>query len=218
MQPSGENVPMRIRSPGGGTKLKSRIAAYHLAPPMRDWTRRRFLVTSVAGAVAKSGAVRSAAESVPARHAASSAWPDEVAAALRAAMDAIVPAADGMPSAGEAGVPEYLEIVATRDADVRQQLRRAAAALDRRARPASFASLKGAQRVRALEGLEAKEPSVFATLRDYVYEGYYTRPEVWKRLGFEFYGPDRAGPGVPPFDENAVERVRELPPFYRRVT
>lgn len=162
--------------------------------------------------------MRTAAAPLTARSDASSAWPDAVGAALRAAMDAIVPAEGGMPAASEAGVLAYLELTATRDADVRRQLRRAATALDKRAGPSPFASLPHERRARVLAELEAKEPAVFEGLRDFVYEGYYTRPEVWKRLGFEFYGPDRPGPGVPPFDEESVERVRSLSPLYRKAT
>lgn len=181
------------------------------------WTRRRFLVAALAGAAVP--AVPGLAQPARGRSPGSAApLPARVRGILVAAMDAMLPAADGMPAAAEAGVLAYLEGVSAREPDVRARLRRAAAALDRRARPASFASLKDAQRVRVLEALEAKEPAVFATLRDDFYEGYYTRPEVWKRLGFEFYGPDRPGPGVPPFDEKAVERVRALSPLYRRVT
>ncbi len=185
---------------------------------MRDWTRRRFLATAAAGTAAASGMVRTATASAAEPGRTSSVWPDTAGATLLAAMDALVPAADGMPAAREAGVMGYLELVATRDADVRRQLRRAASALEKRARPMPFASLPDERRARVLTELEAKEPAVFEALRDFVYEGYYTRPEVWKRLGFEFYGPDRPGPGVPPFDEEAVERVRALSPLYRRAT
>lgn len=185
---------------------------------MRDWTRRRFLTTAAAGSAAASGLVRAAGAAAEERGNASPAWPDAVRATLRAAMDAIVPAADGMPAASEAGVHAYLELIATRDPDVRRQLRRAASALDKRARPTPFESLPNERRVRVLAELQTKEPAVFEALRDFIYEGYYTRPDVWKRLGFEFYGPDRPGPGVPPFDEKAVERVRALSPFYREAT
>ena len=185
---------------------------------MRDWTRRRFLVTTLAGTAAASGVARAAAASAPGGSAASSAWPGTVRVALRAAVDAIVPAADGMPSAGEAGVLEYLELVATRDPDVRSRLRRAASSLDRRARPSRFAALPEERRVEVLAELESKEPAVFEALRDFVYEGYYTRPDVWKRLGFEFYGPERRGPGLPQFDEAALARVKSRPPSYRKVT
>ncbi|MGZ6972099.1 MAG: gluconate 2-dehydrogenase subunit 3 family protein [Thermoanaerobaculia bacterium] len=185
---------------------------------MRNWTRRRFLVAAAAGTAAVSGAVRAAATSTTARSDVSSAWPDSVGAVLRAAMDVIVPAADGMPAAGEAGVSEYLELVAIRDMDVNRQLRRAASALEKRARPSPFASLPGERRVRVVAELEAKEPAVFESLRDFVYEGYYTRPEVWKRLGFVFYRPDRPGPGIPPFDETSVARVRARSALYRKAT
>ena len=180
---------------------------------MDVFTRRRFLIAAAAGAAA-----RGLALPVAGPQGAPPPLPARTRATLRAAMDAIVPAADGMPAAGEAGVLGYLEGVAAREPDVKEQLRRAAAALDRRARPAPFASLKDAGRVRALEALEAKEPALFESLRDLVYEGYYTRPEVWKLLGFEFYGPDRPGPGAPEFDEEAVARVGALPPLYRKVT
>jgi hypothetical protein len=132
-------------------------------------------------------------------------------------MDAIVPAADGMPAAGEVGVLRYLEVLAGRDSDVSDRLRRAAKALERRAAPAPFASLKEAGRVRVLEALETKEPAVFEALRDLVYEGYYTRPEVWTLLGYETR-PGRPGPGMPSFDAKAVERVRAMPATYRKAT
>jgi hypothetical protein len=69
-----------------------------------------------------------------------------------------------------------------------------------------------------LAALEKQEPALFGALRDYVYEGYYTNPEIWSRIGFEFYGPERPGPGMPAFDESAVERVRASAPRYRKVT
>jgi len=185
---------------------------------MRDWTRRRFLTTAATGTAAASVAMRADATPLAARPDVSSAWPDSVGAALRAAMDVLVPAEGGMPAAGEAGVLAYLEGVATRDADVRRQLRRAASALEKRSHSSSFPSLPVERRARVLAELETKEPAIFEALRDYVYEGYYTRPEIWKRLGFEFYGPDRPGPGLPRFDEAFVEQVRRRPPLYRNAT
>jgi hypothetical protein len=132
-------------------------------------------------------------------------------------MDAIVPAADEMPSAGEAGVGAYLEAVAAKDPDVRRQLRKAAASLDCRA-GGRFGALEAKGRIRALTALEKEEPPVFEALRDLVYEGYYTRPEVWRRLGFTFYEPGEVGPGTGTFDDSALARVKARPPFYRRAT
>jgi uncharacterized protein (UPF0147 family) len=149
---------------------------------------------------------------------ASSPFTASARATLSAAMDEIIPAADGMPAASAAHVMRYLEEISVRDGGVRRDIRRAAAALERRSRPRRFASLSAAKSVRVISALEKQEPAVFGALRDYVYEGYYTNPEIWSRIGFEFYGPDRPGPGMPAFDEGAVERVRASPPRYRKVT
>lgn len=137
---------------------------------------------------------------------------------LRAAMDEIVPAGGGMPSASEAGVARYLEELSKRDASVKRDLARAAAALEKSARGGRYAALDAEGRIRALAALEEREPTTFAALRDLVYQGYYTNPQVWKLLGFEFYGPDRPGPGNAEFDAAALARVRARAPFYRRTT
>ena len=179
-----------------------------------SWTRRRFLAAALAGAAVPTLARRAAAKTPPP----APPFSDRARDTLRAAMDVLVPPADGMPGAGEAGVLGYLEGVAALESDVKADLRKAAAVLDRRSRAGGFAALDGAARLRVLESLEKKDPAVFVTLRDFVYEGYYTRPDVWKRLGFEFYGPERPGPGLAPFDEQAVARVRALAPLYRKVT
>ena len=180
----------------------------------RNWTRRRFLAAAAAGSALATGAGRSvgSAPTSPGTALSAGSLP-----AVRAAMDAIVPASEAMPSAGEAGVAAYLEAVAAKDPDVRRQLRKAAASLDRRA-GGRFATLDAAARARALAALEREEPPVFEALRDLVYEGYYTRPEVWRRLGFTFYGPDAAGPGTGTFDEGAVARVKARRPFFRKAT
>ena len=123
-----------------------------------------------------------------------------------------------MPGAAEVGALRYLEDLSRRDADVRRDLARAAAALSRAARPKRFAALASERRVAILSALEAREPAVFAALRDLVYEGYYANADVWRRLGFEFYGPARPGPGIAAFDEKSLAGVRARGPLYRRPT
>jgi hypothetical protein len=185
----------------------------------RSWTRRRFLKTAAAGTFAATGAVRTvAALSVAGTRPAPSPFNAGMRVTLASAMDEILPAADGMPAASGAGVMRYLEEISARDGEVRRDIRRAAMALERRSRPYRFVSLSAARRVHAIALLEKEEPAVFGSLRDFVYEGYYTNPEIWRRIGFEFYGPERPGPGMPAFDQSAVERVRATPPLYRKVT
>ena len=184
----------------------------------KRWTRRGFLRAAAAGTLATTGAARSIGTlSLTERRSSPSPFPANVRATLRAAMDEIIPAETGMPAASGAQVMRYLEDLSARDPSVKRDLRRAASALERRAGPGRFVSLSAARRVQALAALEKHERTVFTSLRDYVYEGYYTNPEVWKLIGFEFYGPERPGPGVAAFDEKALERVRSTPPLYRKV-
>lgn len=133
---------------------------------------------------------------------------------LQAAMDEIVPAADGMPAASQMGGVAYLERVAAADAQVAGEIRTALTALrDHSAQP--FYQLHHEARVAALKKLEAQDPTQFAHLRDYVYESYYTQPPVWKLIGYEFYPTDHAGPHMEPFDESVLDDVRKMPKLYR---
>ena len=72
--------------------------------------------------------------------------------------------------------------------------------------------------MQSLRALERDKPDTFAVLRDYVYEAYYTRPAVWKLIGYEFYPTNQAGPRVKPFDESALTQVRKKPRYYREVS
>ena len=66
----------------------------------RNWTRRGFLQTAAAGTFAATGMARAiAALSAAGPRPASSPFTAGVRATLRAAMDEILPASDGMPAA-----------------------------------------------------------------------------------------------------------------------
>jgi hypothetical protein len=139
---------------------------------------------------------------------------------LRQLADVIIPAADGMPSSGEAGAASYLEALALREADVARDLRGAMAAAERQARAAhgrAVDRLDAQERVGVLTAMERDAPDRFRTLRDLVYEGYYTQPRVWAVLGYTFVGQGAEGPPLEPFEEPLLERVRALPQLYREV-
>jgi hypothetical protein len=139
---------------------------------------------------------------------------------LRQLADVIVPATDGMPSFGEAGAAPYLEALALREPDVARDLRGAMAAAERQARAAyarAVDQLDAQGRVDVLAAMERGAPDRFRTLRDLVYEGYYTQPGVWAVLGYTFIGPDAEGPPLEPFEEPLLERVRALPRLYKEV-
>jgi hypothetical protein len=140
-------------------------------------------------------------------------------ATLTAAMDEIIPAADGMPSATQAGALEYLERVAPSLPGVLDQFRRGLAGLEAQARKLSgqsFAKLTHDARVDVLRALE-RDGELFSTLRDFTYEAYYTRPKVWQRLGYELHPTDHQGPHMKPFDESVLAAVLQRGKFYREV-
>ena len=139
---------------------------------------------------------------------------------LGAAMDEIIPAGNTMPAASEVGSVDYLDKLAGRDKQAAQRLRESLTALEElsyKRFQAIFLSLSHEQRIESLTALEKGNMDDFKVLRDYVYEAYYTRPTVWKLLGYEFYPTNMSGPHMKPFDEAVLADVRKKPKYYREV-
>ncbi len=139
---------------------------------------------------------------------------------LRAAVDEIIPAVDGMPAASEVGSIEYLTSVASRDSAFRAALEDSLEGLRRAARERfgrPFARLAPADRVEALRIFERDHSSSFANFRDDIYESYYTNQRVWKEIGYQFYPTNQAGPHMKPFDESVLANVGKKPRYYREV-
>ncbi len=118
---------------------------------------------------------------------------------LQSAMDELIPAGDGMPAASEVGSLAYLDELTVTYPRVAKQLQGSLRALDalcRSSRQASFTKLTREHRVEVLTALEKQNPSAFGSLQDLVYEAYYTRPAVWKQIGYTFYPTEGMGPPV----------------------
>jgi hypothetical protein len=178
-----------------------------------EWTRRSFLATGIVASPALVETITSAP-----REASSAGLNADEQNTLRAAMDEIIPAGDGMPSATQAGGFEYLQRVVQREADVAAQLRESLEELTETSGKLynrSFADLSHEDRVAALATLEKSDPPRFNHLRDFVYESYYTQPQIWKLIGYEFYPTDHQGPHMKPFDESVLAEVIKKPKFYR---
>jgi hypothetical protein len=193
----------------------------------KRWTRRKFLETGLKGSVVMGtgAAVRSvrAARTVPVPK--TSAPPSALGQAqrelLRAAMDQIIPAGDGMPAASEAGGMEYLDHLAGQTPEIRAELEKSLAALQEltsKQLGGDFNALSQGDRVEMLKKLEKQRPEAFGLLRDYVYESYYTQPKVWKLIGYEFYPTNAAGPMMKPFDELVLAKVKKMPKLYREAS
>jgi hypothetical protein len=125
-----------------------------------------------------------------------------------------------MPAASEVGGVDYLERMVPSVEGLLDQFRQGLAGLNAQSRKSAsqpFAKLSHARRVEVLSALE-RESDFFRVLRDFTYEAYYTRPEVWKRLGYESHLTDHPGPQMKPFDESALAQVRKRGKLYREVS
>lgn len=184
------------------------------------FTRRKFLGTTLAGSIGVGAAATGKGRRVS-PEAASDAFDADRRESLRAAMDEIIPANDGMPAASEVGGLEYLERVGREEPQIAADLQDALHSLQQLSRSRfqdAFARLSSSPRVEVLRALEAASPEVFAKLRDRVYESYYTQPKIWKLIGYKFYPTNEAGPHMKPFDEAVLAKVRQMPKLYREVS
>jgi len=190
----------------------------------KRWTRRRFLETSLKGSIAVGSGVGSgtlpAAKAAPPAKASTpaSGFGQAQRELLRATMDQIIPASDSMPAASEAGGVEYLDRLTSQTPEISADLEKALAAVQQVAMKElgkDFTALSSGDRMEALKKLEKQQPDVFGSLRDYVYESYYTQPKIWKLIGYEFYPTNAAGPMMKPFDESVLAKVKKMPKLYR---
>ena len=141
---------------------------------------------------------------------------------LRAAADVIIPAQRQMPAASAVGAVRYIERIAAADRAVEGLLRdglRAIAAHAEATQNIRFDQLTIERQTEVLAHVETTNTpaSFFGTLRDLVYEAYYTQPGVQKLVGYNFRSGRRRTAPVAPFDEQLVARVRQQKPIYRQV-
>jgi len=134
-------------------------------------------------------------------------------------MDEIIPGSDNMPAASQVGSVEYLDRLARQIPALKRELEEALGKLEEVSRQGfarSFPKLSHIERMQTLRALEAQAPpKSFSTLRNYVYEAYYTQPKVWRLIGYEFHATDQAGPQMKPFDEAMLVKARKKEKLYR---
>jgi hypothetical protein len=160
------------------------------------WTRRKFVGTSAGAALVT--------QIKPAAAAASAALDPATEKRLRSVMDEIIPREGNMPSASEAGGVAYFAGLKQHEPAVAAEV---LAALNKVGNSSRL--------VDALKQFEKEDPKQFKVLRDFVYEAYYTQPQIWKLIDYTFYPTDHKGPHMKPFDEAVIAKVRTKPKFYR---
>jgi hypothetical protein len=100
---------------------------------------------------------------------------------LTAAMDEVVPAGEGMPSASMAGGREYLQFLRWQYPDVEENTRRfleMLAQISAQMFGNEFQKLRPEQRVQVLTTIEKTQSPIFESFVAYVYESYYASPQV----------------------------------------
>ncbi len=184
-------------------------------------TRREFLETGIAGSLV--AGVASAQFSAPKpekRGRKPQPLSERDRKTLAAAIDEIIPASDGMPSAGQVGGVQYLDRAARENREIADELHKSLDALNGTSQKRfgkGFTALSHQEKVQALSSLEQLDAAEFAALRDHVYESYYTQPAVWKKIGYDFHPTNEGGPMMKPFDESVLAEVRKKPKYYREV-
>jgi hypothetical protein len=123
---------------------------------------------------------------------------------LAALADVLIPAADGMPSASEAGATrELLDEVLRVRSDLEEPLRQVAEAA------------RGRDAAVEVGRLQAEAPELFEALSTAIAGGYFMSPDVRERLG---YPGQQARPFVPRPDyeeDGLIQSVIERGPIYR---
>jgi gluconate 2-dehydrogenase subunit 3-like protein len=146
------------------------------------------------------------------------------AATLTAWVATLIPARSARPDAAGVGAAEYVDATVLLVPSLRPALLQAIDHLDRSAADAHgkpFADCGADERERLLREFEAVDGSdAFNMVRDFTYEAYYGHPLVLaaleKETGWSSSSPTQ-GSDMQPFDASRLERVRKLPPRWRKV-
>lgn len=184
------------------------------------WTRRKFIETSILSQIAiSSGLLGQLYSCAPNEKSAKVLNPD-LQVILTAAMDEIIPAGEGMPSASEAGGLNYLLNLLERLPEQAKQLSIDLTDLNNLCHDKlkkDFAEITPNERTALLQQQEKYNAPFFNQLRDYTYESYYLSPHVWKLIHYEPHATLSSGPLMEEFDERLLERVRMLPKIFKDI-
>jgi Gluconate 2-dehydrogenase subunit 3 len=147
----------------------------------------------------------------------------ERADALRAWVSALIPSRGERPAAGDVGAAEYIDATVFLTPRLRGVLLDAIDTIEQLAQKrvgGSFAEAIPPERAEVLRAFEANDPlDAFPMVRDLTYEAYYAHPRVLDVLERETgwrYETAISGGELEPFDERLLDRMRTVPPRWRK--
>ena len=168
-------------------------------------SRREFLVRCVQVAVAMRGGIGALAQLQGVKGSAE--FNHAELKLLAASMDAVIPHSDRMPSASAAGGVAYLRQLAWQYQSIFEDIGSFLHVLQQASQKefsSEFAALEVQRQVAVMKSIEKSSAKLFSDFVAYVYEAYYTRPQVQGLLSCSI-------PAVP--DDNdglLLTPVREL--------
>jgi hypothetical protein len=145
------------------------------------------------------------------------------AEALRAWVSALIPARGDRPAASEIGAAEYIDATVFLTPRLRGVLLDGIDTVDQLSQKLAERRFVEATPLEQTEVLRAFEESdsldAFPMVRDLTYEAYYAHPRVLDVLERETgwrYKVAFSGGELEPFDESLLERMRTVPPRWRK--
>jgi hypothetical protein len=142
---------------------------------------------------------------------------------LRAWVSALIPARGERPAAGDVGAAEYVDATVFLTPRLRGVLLDAIDTVDQLAQKQAgcrFAAASSPRQTDVLRAFEANDPlDAFPMVRDLTYEAYYAHPRVLDVLERETgwrYEVAISGGELEPFDEGLLDRMRTVPPRWRK--
>ena len=139
---------------------------------------------------------------------------------LAGVINRIIPSNDKMPGAGDLGITAFIEETAAASPSLTRLFNQGLAQIAVAAGQDSFTGFEGlpdTAKDELLRSIEAADPAFFDQLTLQTYNGYYTNPEVFERLGYET--PKLAPPGAHPelLDVSLLDQQRTREPFWKKV-
>ena len=134
---------------------------------------------------------------------------------LTAVLDRLIPAVDSLPAAGQMGLAPAVVRMAGGQERFWILFTRAMESFV--SQNPSFVTIDGDEQDRAIRSFEADSRRQFSVILDICYIVYYKDPAVHKRIGWESRTPQPDGNEMAPWDESALDNIRQREPFWRRV-
>jgi hypothetical protein len=138
---------------------------------------------------------------------------------LRAALNRIIPAQDGLPAAGDIGAVDSIETVVSGRGAERRGFLEGVGAIERTAGQMTdrdFRSLEPNEQDAVLRAVESARPDFFDELIRLAYRAYYGNTQIKLSLGLETRPPQPLGFALAPFQAELLDPVRARGPVYRK--